>query len=130
LDFSKQDLNHDKDDDESNFDDIPEQIELILDSILTALRDSSTSVRWSAAKYVARITNRLPKELGSDIVTHVLQLCEWKDSDSSWHGSCLALAELSRRGLILTQQLEQIIDVIEKALLFDEVKGISFQFKL
>lgn len=116
-------MNESDDENEDEFNDIPEQIELILDSLLTSLHDLSTNVRWSSAKYVARLTNRLPKELALDVVSHVLQLCEWRDSDSSWHGCCLALAELSRRGLILTQQLPQIIDIVEKALIFDEVKG-------
>lgn len=104
--------------------DIPDEIELILDSLLTALRDASTNVRWSAAKYVARVTNRLPKTMASDVVSHVLQICDWRDSDSSWHGACLSLAELARRGLILPQQLDEVVELTIKALTFDEIKGL------
>lgn len=97
---------------------------MIIDSLLNGLQDPNTIVRWSAAKYISRLTNRLPKELAADVVTHVLQLSQWKGSDSSWHGCCLAIAEMARRGLILTQQLPQITAVVEKALVFDQIKGI------
>lgn len=98
-------------------------MELTLDKLMTLLRDSSTVVRYSSAKYIARITNRLPKELASDVISHVIELCEWRDSDSSWHGSCLAMAELARRGLVLPQHLDDVVDIVEKALIFDEIKG-------
>ncbi|XP_054168208.1 tubulin-specific chaperone D-like [Oppia nitens] len=113
----------DDNEDDSDFSDIPEQIEVIIDSLLNSLHDKNTIVRYSAAKYLARLTNRLPKELATEVVSHVLQLCEWKESDNSWHGCCMALAELSRRGLILPDQLSDIVDVVQRALLFDEVKG-------
>ncbi|CAG2100123.1 unnamed protein product, partial [Medioppia subpectinata] len=109
--------------DDCDYSDIPEQLEVIIDSLLNALHHENTIVRWSSAKYLARLTNRLPKEMAAEVVDSVLQLCEWKDSDSSSHGCCLALAELTRRGLILTDQLPQVVDVVQKALLFDELKG-------
>ncbi|CAG2108363.1 unnamed protein product [Medioppia subpectinata] len=110
--------------DDCNYSDIPEQLEVIIDSLLNALHHENTTVRSSSAKYLARLTNRLPIEMAEKVVDSVLQLCEWKDSDSSSHGCCLALAELTRRGLILTDQLPQVIDVVQKALLFDEMKGL------
>jgi hypothetical protein len=111
--------------DDSDYSDIPDQLEVIIESLLNGLHDINTIVRYSSAKYLARITNRLPKDLASEVVSHVLQLCQWKDSDSSWHGCCLSLAELSRRGLKLTDQLSQVVEVVQKALLFDEMKGTS-----
>ncbi|CAG2116592.1 unnamed protein product [Medioppia subpectinata] len=109
--------------DDCDYSDIPEQLEVIIDSLLNALHHENTIVRWSSAKYLGRLTNRLPKEMAAEVVDSVLKLCEWKDSDSSSHGCCLALAELTRRGLILTDQLPQVVDVVQKALLFDELKG-------
>ncbi|CAG2104205.1 unnamed protein product, partial [Medioppia subpectinata] len=108
--------------DDCDYSDIPEQLEVIIDSLLNALHHENIIVRWSSAKYLARLTNRLPKEMAAEVVDSVLQLCEWKDSDSSSHGCCLALAELTRRGLILTDQSPQVVDVVQKALLFDELK--------
>ncbi len=50
--------------------------------------------RWSAAKGVGRVTGRLPKELADEVVGSVLELFSEQNSDSAWHGGCLALAEL------------------------------------
>jgi hypothetical protein len=61
---------------------------------VTELQD--TLVRWTAAKGIGRITNRLPKELGDEVVQSVLQLFSVGEGDSAWHGGCFALAELAR----------------------------------
>ncbi|XP_054723921.1 tubulin-specific chaperone D-like [Uloborus diversus] len=79
--------------------------------------------RWSAAKGVGRVTGRLPKELADDVVTSVLELFSLRESDSAWHGGCLALAELGRRGLILPQHLERVVGVVLRALVYDEQRG-------
>lgn len=50
--------------------------------------------RWSAAKGIGRVTNRLPKVLADEVVESVLELFVSHESDSAWHGGCLALAEL------------------------------------
>ena len=47
------------------------------------------------------MTSRLPKELADDVVDSLLQLFSLRETDSAWHGGCLALAELARRGLLL-----------------------------
>lgn len=41
------------------------------------------------------------------------------ETDSSWHGGCLALAELCRRGLLLPERLPSVIKVLDDALVFD-----------
>lgn len=46
-------------------DDIPEELEDIVEALLCGLRDRDTVVRWSAAKGIGRITERLPQELGA-----------------------------------------------------------------
>lgn len=43
---------------------VPEELEDIVDTLLCGLRDRDTVVRWSAAKGIGRITERLPHELG------------------------------------------------------------------
>lgn len=41
------------------------------------------------------------------------------ETDSSWHGGCLALAELCRRGLLLPARLDEFVPILEKALVYD-----------
>lgn len=79
--------------------------------------------RWSAAKGIGRVTGRLPKELADEVVGSVLELFSPREADGAWHGGCLALAELGRRGLLLPQRLGEVVPVVLKALVYDEVKG-------
>lgn len=41
------------------------------------------------------------------------------ESDTAWHGGCLALAELARRGLLLPDTLPQVVPIVQKALAYD-----------
>lgn len=45
------------------------------------------------------------------------------NNEHAWHGGCLALAELVRRGLVLPSQLDQVVTVVTKALLFEFNRG-------
>ncbi|CAN0086774.1 unnamed protein product [Ectocarpus sp. 13 AM-2016] len=76
--------------------DVPEELEDIVEALLCGLRDRDTVVRWSAAKGIGRITERLPRELADDVVCSVLDLFVEAEWDGAWHGGCLALAELAR----------------------------------
>lgn len=44
--------------------DVPDELEDIVEALLCGLRDRDTVVRWSAAKGIGRITERLPHDLG------------------------------------------------------------------
>ncbi|XP_062507532.1 tubulin-specific chaperone D-like [Corticium candelabrum] len=103
--------------------DIPQEIEDILDHLLFGLKDPDTIVRWSAAKGIGRITGRLPKELADEIITSVLECFSLQESEGSWHGGCLALAELGRRGLLLLHRLGEVVPVVLRALTYDERRG-------
>ncbi|RMX50562.1 hypothetical protein pdam_00008755, partial [Pocillopora damicornis] len=103
--------------------DVPEELEDIIEKLLTGLRDRDTVVRWSAAKGIGRITGRLPQELADQIVENVLELFSTRESDCGWHGGCLALAELGRRGLLLPDRLPEVVPVVLKALSYDEMRG-------
>lgn len=50
--------------------DVPEELEDIVEALLCGLRDRDTVVRWSAAKGIGRITERLPQDLGEDGELH------------------------------------------------------------
>eukprot|EP01118_Nematostelium_gracile_P009560 TRINITY_DN3239_c0_g2_i2.p1 TRINITY_DN3239_c0_g2~~TRINITY_DN3239_c0_g2_i2.p1 ORF type:complete len:487 (-),score=117.12 TRINITY_DN3239_c0_g2_i2:469-1929(-) len=108
---------------EEEEDDIPEEIEEIIEILLNGLKDKDTIVRWSSAKGIGRITNRLSSEYGDQVVENVLQLFSVGEGDSAWHGGCLSLAELARRGLLLPSRLEQVVPRILQALLYDERRG-------
>ena len=65
---------------------------------------------------------RLPKDLGQEVVESIIGLFSENTftnaagqldlsivSDQTWHGSCLALAELARRGLLLPEKLPSVL---------------------
>jgi hypothetical protein len=80
-------------------------------------------VRWAAAKGIGRITSRLDLTMADDVVNAIFQIMNFDINEHNWHGCCLTLAELSRRGLLLPNRLDQAFNVLHKALLFDENKG-------
>ena len=104
---------------------VAEEVEGVLEQLLTGLKDADTVVRWSAAKGVGRLTGRLPLELADDVVEQVLELLTPDETPNSWHGGCLALAELSRRGLLLPARLPEVLPRVTKALHFDVARGAS-----
>ncbi|XP_008586512.1 PREDICTED: tubulin-specific chaperone D isoform X1 [Galeopterus variegatus] len=71
------------------------------------------------------MAGRLPKELADDVVGSVLDCFSFQETDKAWHGGCLALAELGRRGLLLPSRLADVVPVILKALTYDEKRGAS-----
>ncbi|KFW79471.1 Tubulin-specific chaperone D, partial [Manacus vitellinus] len=115
------------DDDEEY--DIPAEIENVVEQLLVGLKDKDTIVRWSAAKGIGRITGRLPKELADDVIGSLLdcfRFCSntsFQETDNAWHGGCLALAELGRRGLLLPSRISDVVPVMLKALTYDEKRG-------
>lgn len=124
--------NEGEDDDE----DISDNLEVIIEILLSGLSDKDTIVRWSAAKGIGRITQRLPQELAEDVVGSILELFQENTflnksnkldlsavSDHTWHGASLAVAELARRGLLLPNRLKETIPWILRGLKFDLKRG-------
>ncbi|KAJ3341590.1 hypothetical protein HDU93_004492 [Gonapodya sp. JEL0774] len=120
----------------------PDALEDILDILLFSLRDRDTIVRWSSAKALGRVASRLPSDLAQDVVSAVLDLFREDVSEShgnfsgsvaeldlsacsdhSWHGACLALAELARRGLLLPSRVPDSVPWVLRALGFDQRRG-------
>ncbi|KAJ6328432.1 hypothetical protein OIU77_010179 [Salix suchowensis] len=103
--------------------DIPEIVEEIIEMLLAGLRDTDTVVRWSAAKGIGRITSRLTSALSEEVLSSILELFSPGEGDGSWHGACLALAELARRGLLLPMSLPKVVPYVVKALHYDIRRG-------
>ncbi|KAL9142098.1 hypothetical protein ABFS82_14G146900 [Erythranthe guttata] len=108
---------------EEEYMDIPDIIEDIIELLLSGLKDTDTVVRWSAAKGIGRITSRLTYSLSDEVLSSVLELFSPGEGDGSWHGGCLALAELARRGLLLPISFPKVVPVIVKALHYDIRRG-------
>ncbi|NXC84651.1 TBCD protein, partial [Cercotrichas coryphoeus] len=127
----REDAAAEADDDEEY--DIPGEIENVVEQLLVGLKDKDTIVRWSAAKGIGRITGRLPKELADDVIGSLLDcfsftiiFCcaiSFQETDNAWHGGCLALAELGRRGLLLPSRISDVVPVMLRALTYDEKRG-------
>jgi hypothetical protein len=103
--------------------DIRDEVEVIIQDLLTALQDKDTIVRWSAAKYIARIAERLPRDYSDQITDAVLELfsrdtlpsAEGEEvnisgvSEATWQGACLAIAESIRRGTSEADRLPSVM---------------------
>lgn len=103
--------------------DVPEEIEVIIGMLIDSLKDKQTMVRWSAAKGLARITNRLPLELANEITSSLFELFSPLETDTTLHGVCLATAEFIRRGLILPERIDELIPKVLVALVFEQRRG-------
>ncbi|KAF8208916.1 TBCD protein [Mycena galopus ATCC 62051] len=115
--------------------DVPEEVEVVLEQLFKSLQDKDTIVRWSAAKAVARISERLPTEFTDQVLETVMGLFAIHSivaaslydlpaiAESTWHGACLACAEMARRGLVGRAALPALIEWLSKALYFDLRKG-------
>ncbi|KAG8909114.1 hypothetical protein FRC00_010736 [Tulasnella sp. 408] len=116
--------------------DVPDRIENTIENLLTALQDRDTVVRWSAAKGLARVAERLPEDYASQILETVIGLFSIHAfdgaggvqdlppaSEATWHGATLACAEIARRGLVDDEQLPELIDWLKRGLYFDIRKG-------
>lgn len=100
-----------------------EQLEYIIQYLLESLKDEDNVVRWTAAKGLGRITGRMSKDFADQIVEQLFDLFGDNETDSSWHGGCLALAELCRRGLLLPERLARFTPTLDKALIYDINRG-------
>lgn len=89
-----------------------------------------TVVRYSAAKGLARLCERLPKSFISQVSDAVVSLFHINIpdlyegandlssvSEYTWQGACMALAEQARRGLLFADELGEKLEWIEKVCL-------------
>lgn len=118
--------NRDKKDDDDDLFEVPDQVEDSMAQLIQSLTDSATTVRWSAAKGIGRLTERLPVLCANDVLDAILELCNNEqnfENDNIWHGSCLTLAELARRGLLLPDRLNEVIPIVIRAIQYDVPRG-------
>ncbi|EIW80977.1 ARM repeat-containing protein [Coniophora puteana RWD-64-598 SS2] len=120
---------------DSEDEDVSEEVEVVLEQLFEALQDKDTVVRWSAAKGVARLAERLPPSFSNQILESVLGLFEIHSmaaaslydmpaiAEATWHGATLACAEMARRELVPQDHLSQLMSWLYKALFFDIRKG-------
>ena len=104
---------------------VAEEVETVIQELLGGLEEKDGFVRWSAAKGLGRVASRLGREQAEDVVGGILSLVEegGGGSESGWHGACLALAELGRRGALLPRELSGLEPVLGRALFFEQPAG-------
>ncbi|WVF65933.1 hypothetical protein IAT40_000671 [Kwoniella sp. CBS 6097] len=141
-----------QDEDEEDTD-LPEGLEEWLDDLMGGLSDKDTIVRYSSAKYLARLSSLLPPSFCTQIVQATISLfqgtedepvtltsfgtvidpggsstaggtlgfggLETSRGEARWHGVCLALAEMARRGLVDEEAVGEAVEWVIKALTFD-----------
>ena len=83
-------------------------------------------MRWSAAKGVARVAERLPVDYSNQVLETLIGLFEIHSlgaaslydlpavAESTWHGACLACAEMARRNLVDSAHLPKLIEWLTK----------------
>uniref|UniRef100_UPI00358F20B0 tubulin-specific chaperone D isoform X2 n=1 Tax=Myxine glutinosa TaxID=7769 RepID=UPI00358F20B0 len=117
---------------EEDYEEVPEDVEEIIEQLLLGLKDKDTDVRWTAAKGIGRVTGRLPKQLADEVVASVLEYLSAGESSTTWHGVLIAFAELARRGLLLPSRLPDVVPYLCKALLYEDqlcMSRISIQVR-
>ncbi len=102
---------------------IAADIEVAVDSLIQALAHPDTIVRWSAAKGIGRLCEQLSKTAADDVIGSVMGFFECKENDFGWHGACLALAELAKRGLLLLEYIPRVVDITTEGLQYDLSRG-------
>lgn len=66
--------------------DVPDEIEEVIEQLLHGLKSASGDVRWLSAKGIGRVTNRLPKDLGDEVVGSVIEILSPLEQHEAWHG--------------------------------------------
>ncbi|KAJ2662380.1 hypothetical protein IW148_002947 [Coemansia sp. RSA 1199] len=115
---------------------VPLEMEAFVGILLQKLHDKDTIVRWSAAKGIGRISERLPLALAREIVLAVGGILKDETlvddkglidvamtTEYSWHGALLCLAELSRRGMLYAPALRQVVPWVVRGLTYEIQRG-------
>lgn len=86
---------------------------MVLNTILEAMRNRDTDIRWAGAKGIGRIVSRLPKHLANDVLCNIIKFnFNLHSGNAAWHGGCLAIAELAKRGFLPLERLPDIVKIL------------------
>jgi hypothetical protein len=61
--------------------------------------------------------------MADEVLDSIVESFTYPDQDTAWHGSCLALAEVARRGLLLPHRVPELAPLMATALQFDLRRG-------
>ncbi|TPP45001.1 Tubulin folding cofactor D C terminal family protein [Leishmania donovani] len=100
-----------------------ESLETGIGLLLQAVGHKDTVVRWSAAKGIGRVCERLPAVFAEEVMGEVLKVFRNAYSDAHWHGGLLTIAELCRRGLVGTALLSKVVPLVAEGLAYDLSRG-------
>ncbi|GIQ80276.1 hypothetical protein KIPB_001050 [Kipferlia bialata] len=103
--------------------DVPEAFDQCVEALLVSLCDTDIVVRQTSAKGLGRVMARLPRVFAKEVLDAVLSIFSPAETPAAWHGACLSLAEMARRGLILPDALPDAMPPILEALTFSRREG-------
>ncbi|GET89052.1 tubulin folding cofactor D, putative [Leishmania tarentolae] len=116
----RDDVDEDKND---GLDGDEESLETGIGLLLQAIGHKDTVVRWSAAKGIGRVCERLPAAFAEEVMGEILEVFRNPYSDAHWHGGLLTIAELCRRSLIGTALLAKVVPLVAEGLAYDLSRG-------
>ncbi|OHT03370.1 Beta-tubulin cofactor D family protein [Tritrichomonas foetus] len=107
---------------EENYE-VPLEVNTILEMLFTGLQSQLSIVRWSAAKGVGRIVERLPYEIATQPVEYAFSLFDDVDNYNLINGACLTFAEFTLRGVFLPSTMIRAMPIILNSLIYDVQLG-------
>ncbi|GAA5998840.1 Cin1p [Rhodotorula paludigena] len=124
---------------ESGEEDVPDEVEVIVGELIEGLSHPDTISRYSAAKYLSRLSLVLPPDFAAQVVEAVLATFEEAlapaereggTGEGKAQGACLAIGEMARRGLLSRQQegqkdlVARVLDCTLQALAYDHLTSL------
>ena len=61
--------------------------------------------------------------MADEVLDSIVESFRYPDQDTAWHGGCLALAEVARRGLLLPHRVPELAPLMATALQYDLRRG-------
>ena len=107
----------------------PEILQLDIDQSINDLLllcfDSFNSVRWAAAKQLAKLLSRLPASIFEEILNSICVGCniEHFGSENEFHGLCLLISECIGFHHISDELFKKLVPFIQQSLTFSKTVG-------